>query len=621
MIEDLLIPEELLQLDKLLSATELIEDSSFLAILGSDSSELSINLAKYLNQNITLLKPINLKTNNPLQEIIELDLTNEFIFLNLYETTTTEIIKNLLFFRDFISDYKLKIILIIDKINYQNILKDAIDFYNISTFSFLFSTYKIEEIKELDKKDLYDLQKEYKEKIKTLNKKQKASFLVEIGLKHQKYGEIKEALSCINEAKKIVEKNTSSEDIINIKFILSSLYRNIGNFIICEKYLYECEKYYKRNKNTSIYKEVIESFCVLYQHWSKFDKALKYCDKLYTIANETDDKKFKLVSYQDYTFIYSKSENSIKKEEYLEKAFSLAKEINNSSILANLYQSKAVDFMNNNEYIKSLDNLNQALELYKTQENILMINHMYNKIGYVYYQLFDYKKSLIYLKWCYKFFDKNGIKSELITNLSYLSFNYNSLYEFDNALKTIFQALDIAKSIKLQNEMANILLIINQIYTTSEDFENALKYLHEAYKVSLKIKDFNFFDINARYSDTYKNLNYLQKAYEYYEKAFNSKELLDNQKAYLYELYGEILHKDNKYEEALTFFQDSLKNAKKMNDLHRILSVEENLAYTYKKLENSTMANRFFMEVINKLKIINKNNPKIKKLENDIKSI
>ena len=220
MIEDLLIPEELLQLDKLLSATELIEDSSFLAILGSDTSDLSISLDNYLNQNINSLKTINLKTNNPLQEIIELNLTNEFVFLNLYENTTFETIKNLLFFRDFISDYKLKIILIIDKINYQNILKEAIDFYNISTFSFLFSTYKIEEIKELDKKDLYDLQKEYKEKIKTLNKKQKANFLVEIGLKYQKYGEIKEALFYINEAKKIVEKNSPNEDVIKIKFIL-----------------------------------------------------------------------------------------------------------------------------------------------------------------------------------------------------------------------------------------------------------------------------------------------------------------------------------------------------------------------------------------------------------------
>ena len=618
MIEDILIPEELLQLDKLLSATELIEDSSFLAILGSDSSDLSISLDSYLNQNINPLKKLDLKTNNPLQEIIGLNLTNDFLLLNLFHLTTNETIKNLLFFRDFISDYKLKIIFIIDKTNYLNILKNAIDFYNISTFSFLFSTYKIEEIKELDKKDLYDLQTEYKEKIKTLNKKQRANFLFEIGLKYQKYGEIKEALSYINESKKIVEKNSSNENIIKIKFILSRLYRDICNFKICEKYLKECEKYYKKNRNSSIYKEIIEDFCVLYQHLSNFDKALEYCDKLYTLAKETNDKEYELVSYQQYTFIYSKLNDSNKKEEYLEKAFILAKELNNSFILAHLHQSKAVDNMNNYEYIKALDNLNKALELYKIQENISMINHIYHKIGYVYYQLFDYKKSLVYLNWSYKFFDRNGMKSESITNLRSLSLNYTFLYEFDKALKFIFKSLDIAKSMKLQNEIIDILLQINQIYTIKEDFGNALKYLDEAYKVSLKIKDFKNFDINVRYSNTYKDVDNLVKAYEYYQKALNSKELSDNQKAYLYELYGEILYKDNKYKEALTFFQDSLKNAKKMNDLHRILSVEENLAYTYKKLENYSMANRFFMEVINKLKIINKNNPKIKKLEIEI---
>ena len=618
MIEDILIPEELLQLDKLLSATELIEDSSFLAILGSDSSDLSISLDSYLNQNINPLKKLDLKTNNPLQEIIGLNLTNDFLLLNLFHLTTNETIKNLLFFRDFISDYKLKIIFIIDKTNYLNILKNAIDFYNISTFSFLFSTYKIEEIKELDKKDLYDLQTEYKEKIKTLNKKQRANFLFEIGLKYQKYGEIKEALSYINESKKIVEKNSSNENIIKIEFILSRLYRDIGNFKICEKYLKECEKYYKKNRNSSIYKEIIEDFCVLYQHLSNFDKALEYCDKLYTLAKETNDKEYELVSYQQYTFIYSKLNDSNKKEEYLEKAFILAKELNNSFILAHLHQSKAVDNMNNYEYIKALDNLNKALELYKIQENISMINHIYHKIGYVYYQLFDYKKSLVYLNWSYKFFDRNGMKSESITNLRSLSLNYTFLYEFDKALKFIFKSLDIAKSMKLQNDIIDILLQINQIYTIKEDFGNALKYLDEAYKVSLKIKDFKNFDINVRYSNTYKDVDNLAKAYEYYQNAVDSKELTENQKDYLDELYGEILYKDEKYEDALNSFLDSLKNAKKMNDLHRILSVEENLAYTYKKLENYSMANRFFMEVINKLKIINKNNPKIKKLEIEI---
>ena len=143
MIEDILIPEELLQLDKLLSATELIEDSSFLAILGSDSSDLSISLDSYLNQNINPLKKLDLKTNNPLQEIIGLNLTNDFLLLNLFHLTTNETIKNLLFFRDFISDYKLKIIFIIDKTNYLNILKNAIDFYNISTNALLYTSFYI----------------------------------------------------------------------------------------------------------------------------------------------------------------------------------------------------------------------------------------------------------------------------------------------------------------------------------------------------------------------------------------------------------------------------------------------------------------------------------------------
>ena len=43
---------------------------------------------------------------------------------------------------------------------------------------------------------------------------------------------------------KIVEKKIlQNENIIKIEFILSRLYRDIGNFKICEKYLKECEKY------------------------------------------------------------------------------------------------------------------------------------------------------------------------------------------------------------------------------------------------------------------------------------------------------------------------------------------------------------------------------------------
>jgi len=48
MLQDLVIPEEFLQLDKLKSAIEITSESSFFAILGVDTKELSKEIQSYL---------------------------------------------------------------------------------------------------------------------------------------------------------------------------------------------------------------------------------------------------------------------------------------------------------------------------------------------------------------------------------------------------------------------------------------------------------------------------------------------------------------------------------------------------------------------------------------------
>ena len=619
MIEDFLVPEELLQLDKLLSATELLDDTSFLSIIGSDTLELSKKLCEYLQNEIIELKTFNPKSNNILQEIIELDIQDSFLIVNLFENNDAEIFKNLLFFRDFISDNKIKIILILRKEDYKSIIKSSIDFYNISTFSYLFTTYCIHEIEEENKEDLFKLKEEYKSRIKTLNKKQKASFLMQIGLKHQKYGEIVQALKYINDAFNIAKKvGVKEESVFEIKFILSNLYRQISNFTIAEKYMIECNNFYK--KNITRYKQTLEDFINLYLDLKDTNKALKYCDELFTLSIKTNDKNTELLSLQKYTYIYNNLNKINKKKEYLDKSFELAKELNDIIILANLYQVKANDYMNQKEYSKALEYFNKVILIYRKEKNMYMVNSMYNKISYIYYCLVDYKKSLIYCKWCNNYYKKNNIKLELLNNSKYLSFNYYDLNDFDNAFKSIFEALKISKSLKVNFETINILIYINQIYSSKKEFTKALKYLDEAFILSKKVSNFSSFDLYTRYSDTYKNMNDITNAKKYYKKAYDSKELNDLDKAYLFELYGEILFKEENYEDAISFFKDSLKIAKKTNDLHRILSVEENLAYTYKKLDNIAMSRRFFMEVINKLKVINKDSIKIPKLEKEIKS-
>jgi hypothetical protein len=110
MLKQLLIPEELLQLNKLDSAKELCHDSSFLAIVGSDSLELANILSKLFEDTTNKFVP---KTNNILQEIIPMK--DDFIFINMFDVNNSEYIKNLLFYRDFIADNRLKIIILIYK--------------------------------------------------------------------------------------------------------------------------------------------------------------------------------------------------------------------------------------------------------------------------------------------------------------------------------------------------------------------------------------------------------------------------------------------------------------------------------------------------------------------------
>jgi hypothetical protein len=186
MLKQLLVPDELLQLNKLDSAKELCQDSSFLAIVGSDSLELANTLSKLFENTTNKFVP---KTNNILQEIIPIK--DDFVFINMYDVNNSEYIKNLLFYRDFIADNRLKIILLIDKKDYLDITKNAIDLYNITTFSYLFSTYKVDILRSFEMPEIDEVLAKYHSEKKSLYIEQKLSFLYEIGRKYDSYGDYK----------------------------------------------------------------------------------------------------------------------------------------------------------------------------------------------------------------------------------------------------------------------------------------------------------------------------------------------------------------------------------------------------------------------------------------------
>ena len=620
MLEELLLPEDILQLDKLSGAIELTEDTSFLAIIGIDTFELNKQFNFYINTNIRNTIYHKTKSSKILNELVSFKDKNSFIVIDMFEQNDNEFIKDLLFYRDLISDNKLKIILIVNQNDYKYILKNAIDFYNINTFAYLFNTYKVDIVESVNRDDLDKLLKEYKTKKMTLSKIQKANHLYNIGLKYKEYGEIKLSLKYFNEALTISNKIKNNELLIYIKFQLSHLYRNIHSYKIAEKYLLDIKEFYIKNKNSLHYKELLESLSILNFYRDKLDLAIKYNNELYNLSISTDDKQNELNALKMFLHIYNQQKNKDKYNTYKIQALELANKLNDINIVNDINQIEALRSINEKDYKNALLFANKCIGFYKKDKDISFLINIYFTVAQSYLGLNDYKKSLIYSNWYYSYVNQHNLISQKIKILQVISLNYQSINLYNKSLDKLYEALKITKKLKLYEDELNIYTFLSNTYNLQKDYQNGLECLNKAMKVADTITNYDYHSIYARYSNTYNNLFDLKNAHKYYEKAIESNQNIDDisNNAYLAELYGEILVNDEKYEEALKYFKDALNLTIKINDLSRIISVEENLAYLYKKLNNLSLSKRFFNEVINKLEIIDKNNPKIKLLIKEI---
>lgn len=617
MIQDLLIPEEFLQLDQLKSAIELSDDTSFFSIIGIDTQDLSSEFDIYFKQNFSEITLFHPTSDNIFQDILETNQKNKFLYINLYEKQNVEFIKNLLFYRDFISDYDLQVIIFVNNIHYDYILKNAIDLYTISTLNYNFTTYKVDIVESVDREDLDKLLKEYNSKKKNISKRVKAKYLFDIAVLYSKYGENKLSLKYFNEVLLLSNKLKNKESIISAKFQLCNHYIRISKFDIANKYLLECKDNYFKTKNLVNLKSTLKLLIVLYFELSDIEKAEKFINELYLLSEKTNDDNFKLVSLEYFITFYNKKGLEKKAKEYFDKTFELATKLNDSSILNELNQEKAVECMNKNDFINAIKYLNKCIEFYKSDKNIFMLNIMYSKLAYIYYGLNDYYKSLIYCKFCYKYFEKNNIKDELLRISQYIAFVRYSQNDTENALRYINESLHLSKDLNKQKEIYFNYKYKSQIYSYKYDFKTALDCLDKAFKY---VSD-DISDISSRYSDVYKDLGEIDNAYYYFQKIPKESVYYKENTSYLDELYGEILLKDNKVGESLSSFTKSLKLARKKNDNHRINSVEFNLGFVYKKLNNIPMARKYFMEVLNRLEIINKDDRRIKTIYEELKSL
>jgi len=523
----------------------------------------------------------------------------------------------MLFYRDFIADYKLKIILLIQNVHYKNIIKNAIDLYNVNSFAYEFKTFKVEIVDEINDTKLDYLLTEYRKRKKDLNKKQKISLLAEIGAIYADQENITYGLKYLNEALILSQKIKHNRTIFDMKLALGRLYRYVNKYNLAEKYLLECIEFYKHEKILVNYKASLEFLSLLYSDKLDYKNALKYCNELYELTIETNDKEMELASLNVFSLVYTKMNDEKNSEIYFNRALELAEYLNDDFILADLYQDRAIKLINSKKYREALNYLQKTLLLYQKENKLTMIQKLYCIYAYIYFQMNDFKRSLIYAEHSYSFFQKNNLKEDVFQVVQLIGHNYMSLNVGKKAIVYMEKALEIAKTLQKGNYYFDSLISLIDINIEIGNYIQVEFYMKETNKIIKKLDTSDLLLLYRSYASYYRVLNNIKKAYEYYNKARNIIEdslLLD-------ELYGEILLKDNKPNEALGFFQKALTQARKDDDLNEIISIELNLAKTYKELNNKLLANRFYNEVLNKLSVINKEDKRIIEIKKDLESL
>lgn len=621
-LKDKLLPEDILQLNKLYAAIELSENNSFFSIIGLDDEELFQNIIDDINikSNISI-SVLNSQSNNVFQEIVDKGLVDSFLGVNLINQKDDEIIRNLLFFRDFISDYKLKVIIFVNTSTYNDILKNAIDLYNVSTFAYLFFTYKVENNLTLERNDINNLISEYRNKKIGLSKKQKVAYLKEIGIQQSTNGYIYEAFKSFNQALTIAYKVKVHENIIDLKMRLAFLYRYLNKYSSAVVYLKECIEYFKKKNLLTNLEVAYETIILCYIKMKEFDKANNINNEIMKFFNKTNNKSYLLNNYRFKLLTCYEQKSISHYEKYWNLSNDLATQLNNQHILGDLYQFKAVSFISENKYLEALTFVEKALKIYHKRKNYFMINGMYTKLASCYLGLHDYDKSIIYCKRAYAYFKENKIMIDLLEVLQVYANNLVALNREDEALEKQFELNKIAKDQKRKDYLLDSYLNISQIYLLRKDYSKAIDNVNKAQ--SSIVDTIGKFLIYTRFCDIYSDMKDLRNANKYYELSLKylDKDSLSNL-AYLTEISGEIaMNCKDENDFALKEFLTALTLAKKDNNEYRIFSLEENLAKVYTKLNEPMLSKRFYMELINKLEVINPNGSKILTLKESLSKL
>jgi len=364
------------------------------------------------------------------------------------------------------------------------------------------------------------------------------------------------------------ELPNAKEDTNKIKILyeLSYEYRNINPEKGLEYGLVGQELSQKLNWNRGVV-SCLRTIGINYSIQNEYEKGLDYLNKALKLSKKIKYKSESAKILGSIGIVHYMTSNYQEAIKYHKMALKLDEEIDNWKGIAKHLGNISKAYLKLSEYDQAINILNNALKIFKNYDKREYVNIL-SQIAKAYYQAENYEESI-------KYYNKTIERAKGINYNSVLALSYSNLgviyYKQGKYSKTIdyyLKALKIDEGIGNKRWISSDLNQLGTVYTALDDNEKALKY----YEKSLKIaKELNLKkQMAAKYHNIaniiIKDTNNVEKAKDYYEKA--------------YEINVEF---DNKYYQGLNLialgyiYKSQFKFEKALDHLNRALEVFEKI--------------------------------------------
>lgn len=296
----------------------------------------------------------------------------------------------------------------------------------------------------------------------------------------------------------------------------------------------------------------------------------------------------------EYYFSKSKKDSAI---QYLSQAIETYQQLGEESRKANAQYTLALIYLNADNYARALSQAQLSYEFYRQSDEVANQASVASLLCDIYKYLGRNDLAIEYCIEALRLWDELPRDTERVYVLNSIGTIYFNLNTYDKALQYFEEALALARKNKEAQGIATSLSNMGDVALKTGDTDKALAYFYQAFRLDSARQDqwglsYSHYNVGKVYFE----LGQGEKAQEHLNKALllaQSKENYALQAKVLTEI-GNLRSSEENYIEAIRYYKNSLTIASRLNAIHLLKNIYQQLAKFYDRLGDSDNSLAYF---------------------------